>query len=1398
MLLEPTFSGDNIVDTNTGLIPISDEEYLPLAITLPEGSFTEPFSQDLSLIEEPNAFNINEEVIDNNIDFSKRIYQNDSSELNTDSDLNDTLLNTNSLLGDTLEAQSFSLLSPQQVEAASAEMIPAPDGLEFVGGFGDYDGGEDVTFEVKDNRNNVIETFSLTGAGQGTLYKDDEKQYIFFSGTDATTNVDIFAKSDLVFEDYIGDSLSIETTGSIEGGDITLNDENTEEDSGLTLRAGIDTENSVSTVFDGYGLIDFQTNREMVDINNYAQVVGNDDYYGRDEFFFYNGQGLYYLPGYYSSRAFGINDNIQMVGEGLPTAEDTEYKPLVAYSDGSVQEFQESEAIGGRFSSNQSADRTYTYEAESSVRDINNYLEVAYYILNTPPPDAPAELELTPFEDAYFLAPNGNANGSTSVNIGYDLLNSDNSRAFGINDPGQVVGIDHSTNRAFVFDRITNSVTNLGTLPGDDYSAAYAINNQGQIVGVSSSSSSSRAFIYEDGTMKDMGISYVGDPESRVGIDINNQGQAVVTSAEGEPFVYQDGVVTNVNDWLIPEYLDLGYAITEAKGINDSGYIIAQGTFEGSDRAFLLVPTFAQVNRNINVGNISTFGETVLLEGAEVYLDGESIVTQGGDIGIDGRTIVNNNLAIDSSVTNESVGNPNADSVDSQSGTTISGGDLAFIGTLNSNATGEQNLTIKAGAGDLLFANTVGNTNPLFNLTVEGAGSVSAIRDLTVDNELVLEVINDIATANLSATGLANISLGTIGEEIFASSGNVTTGNIDALSLEVSNNGSFTADNLTTSDGDINIISLNELAVGQLIATNGGVDLISGTAGIDVNGTVSGDLGFIALAQLDINTDEIISSQDAVILKSSQGAITVDGSVTSFEEVSLASANDVTVEAVTSEDGEVALASATGVVTYSGVISAAKDLSLASAQDLTITKRIKTKLGTISLVSTEGSVKVNSVLNSGFNTYVAAKRNVATLGISGLGDVALESELGQVNVNGNVRSREGDIYISSLSKVNVGNIISSGGNVSVVSNGSSIKTGYIRTDSEEREGNVSLDALTNVKVAGVVDIDGSDYSIYAGDEGIITVAHQQLRRSTDDNNFIIGGINRSGALALVKPVPIPNPTPTPTGGGSPVPILIWIETFRRILDAGGTAPRHISEINPITGQPYADEAEFELVNALTDSQDQEIERLIAIPTIPLTWDYVEDEGEFKPATDEMGDRCFEIQLPGHLGTNYNNHHGYANYVLGTNDIILIPPRPIRGEASAIYDGRVLPGSAATIPSPLPSQSFDAVGSEPIDAFGEVKTGHRFLLRIINGNPLPEIPADPENNQERVPSDLERFEDLIDEIKGEVLIAQACGERYFLSFDLLGVARAGARLINTRLATEGISSIRVRYIDFPVI
>ena len=137
----------------------------------------------------------------------------------------------------------------------------------------------------------------------------------------------------------------------------------------------------------------------------------------------------------------------------------------------------------------------------------------------------------------------------------------DYSSAYGINDAGQVVGwtVNATENsRAFLWDNgtmtdlgpsgayainnaaeivgvfgpnaslwINGAVTGLGTLGGLS-SGAYAINQAGQIVGGSDTTSGSRAFLRENGTMTDLGV--LARDAGSWSYGVNNVGQAVGTS----------------------------------------------------------------------------------------------------------------------------------------------------------------------------------------------------------------------------------------------------------------------------------------------------------------------------------------------------------------------------------------------------------------------------------------------------------------------------------------------------------------------------------------------------------------------------------------------------------------------------------------------------------------------------------------------------------------------------------------------------------------------------------------------------------------------------------------------------------------------------------------------------
>ena len=170
------------------------------------------------------------------------------------------------------------------------------------------------------------------------------------------------------------------------------------------------------------------------------------------------------------------------------------------------------------------------------------------------------------------------------------------SHAYAVNDRGQVVGkADVSADEAprthaFLWEQ--GAMRDLGVLPGGRNSLAHAVNDRGQVVGVSDSADAPRAFVWEAGVMRDLGALPGGAASQAYAI--NNAGQ-IVGSAEADAVsgstravLWADGTVLDLNTCLPP---DSGWVLTEARGINDRGQIVGQGIKDGRQRAFLLTPT---------------------------------------------------------------------------------------------------------------------------------------------------------------------------------------------------------------------------------------------------------------------------------------------------------------------------------------------------------------------------------------------------------------------------------------------------------------------------------------------------------------------------------------------------------------------------------------------------------------------------------------------------------------------------------------------------------------------------------------------------------------------------------------------------------------------------------------
>jgi probable HAF family extracellular repeat protein len=175
--------------------------------------------------------------------------------------------------------------------------------------------------------------------------------------------------------------------------------------------------------------------------------------------------------------------------------------------------------------------------------------------------------------------------------IGQATETAANTRAFAINDRGQVVGdiiVDGVVDAAaFVWEQ--DAFQQLPNAAGFTASTAVAINEAGLIAGWSGDGSVTTAVLWSDGIAQDLGT-LPGDASSRA-LALNEVGQVVGSSASDagtRAFMWENGVMTDLNSLLPP---DSPWRLTEANGINDDGSIVGAGLNDGEQRAFVLTPS---------------------------------------------------------------------------------------------------------------------------------------------------------------------------------------------------------------------------------------------------------------------------------------------------------------------------------------------------------------------------------------------------------------------------------------------------------------------------------------------------------------------------------------------------------------------------------------------------------------------------------------------------------------------------------------------------------------------------------------------------------------------------------------------------------------------------------------
>jgi|SRR5579871_792243 len=180
-----------------------------------------------------------------------------------------------------------------------------------------------------------------------------------------------------------------------------------------------------------------------------------------------------------------------------------------------------------------------------------------------------------------------------------------NSTALGCSPSGFIAGYsrDTTSSHACIW-ASSGGAKSLGKLSGNTDSEALAVNNAGQVIGNSYTSvpgssletyKSYRAFLWsQNGGMISLGI-LPGDTSSFAAA-INLQGLVVGTSenlagsSPTTPRAFLWTSSTGIVDLNTRIPSNTGWILTGATGINDSGKIVGNGTLNGVQHAFLLIP----------------------------------------------------------------------------------------------------------------------------------------------------------------------------------------------------------------------------------------------------------------------------------------------------------------------------------------------------------------------------------------------------------------------------------------------------------------------------------------------------------------------------------------------------------------------------------------------------------------------------------------------------------------------------------------------------------------------------------------------------------------------------------------------------------------------------------------
>ena len=569
---------------------------------------------------------------------------------------------------------------------------------------------------------------------------------------------------------------------------------------------------------------------------------------------------------------------------------------------------------------------------------------------------------------------------------------------------------------------------------------------------------------------------------------IVNSAADIVMDADGA--ITNDGALTaqdNVNVKTTAGAINLGGSVTAKE--NDVNITTGSGTITttGNVTSGTNVKVDAGTTGNIELGGI-----------VKAQAGNVDVIANEGYIHTTGDVTANNNVNVDTAngyinlegVVNAATGSVN---VNTESGDVTTKGEV----------TGKTDVSINSGNGAINIGGSVTATDNDVNITT-GSGAITTIGSISAGNDVTVDTKDGIVELGGNVTGQHDVAVN-------SNKGNVTVnGNITATVNDV---------NVTTGSG--NITTTGAVTGGTNVKVNAGT-----TGNIELGGIVNAQAG---------NVDVIAN----------EGYIHTTGDVTANNNVNVDTANGyINLEGkVNAATGSVDVDTQSGDVTTKGEVTGNTDVSINSgAGNVAVGGNVTATVNNVNVTTGSGDITTIGAVTAGNDVNVDTEDGIVELGgdVTGQHDVTVNSNKGDVTVNGKVQSVTGSTNINAGTNDGIstdanGNVtvdgeIASGEEVIVTANYGNIKVTGTTTASAGNvettvtgDGNINLNGSVSAsgdvkaEVEGVGDITTGENATVSGtnigfttNEGNITTGADLTANENVDLNVNTGNITFGG------------------------------------------------------------------------------------------------------------------------------------------------------------------------------------------------------------------------------------------------------------------------------------------------